>query len=152
RLEQQRETRSRSRPRRGDLMHAALRADRSRHARVQQRAMLEEIQMPPGLVFRVVDRAAVAPALRAGEPAPTRKIHVQIKPTFLDRKRAARHRPGRRKTKSQLEKIDVSHPPTMDSIPPTRSPAHPKNPPYPLVSARSQNASTSSRQSPATAM
>ena len=143
-LKQQREARSRSRPRRSDLMHAALRADHSGHARVQQRAVLEEIQMPPSLVFRVVDRAAVTPALRAGEPAPPRKVDVQIEPALLDSERAARHRPRRRKTKGQLKKIDVSHPPTMDPIPPTRSPARPKNPPYPLISARSHSACFSS--------
>jgi Protein of unknown function (DUF1236) len=62
--------------RRRHLAHAALGTRHSRHTRVQQRAVLEEIQMPPGLVFRVVDRAALAPALRAGEPTPPRKIHV----------------------------------------------------------------------------
>jgi hypothetical protein len=30
---------------------------------VQQRAMLKEVQMPPGLVFRVMNRAALAPTL-----------------------------------------------------------------------------------------
>ena len=75
-LKQQGEARSRARPRRGDLAHAALRTRHPRHTRVQQRAVLEEIQMPPGLLLRVMDRAALAPALRAGEPAPPRKIHV----------------------------------------------------------------------------
>jgi hypothetical protein len=44
---------------------------------VQQRAVLEEIQMPPGLLLRVMNRAALAPALRAGEPAPPRKIQYR---------------------------------------------------------------------------
>jgi hypothetical protein len=73
--------------------------------------MLEEIQMPPGLVFRVVDRAALAPTLRTGEPAPPRKIYVQIKPAVRRIEHATRHQPWRRKTKGQLEKIGVSHPP-----------------------------------------
>ena len=110
-LKQQREARARASPRRDDLMDATLRTPHPRRARVQQRAMLEEIQMPPSLVFRVMDRAAPAPALRAGEPAPPRKIHVQIEPTVHRVERAARHHPRRRKTKGQLEKIGVLHPP-----------------------------------------
>jgi hypothetical protein len=72
--------------------------------------MLKEIQMPPRLRFRVVDPAALAPAFRADEPAPGRKIHVQIEPTLLDRKLSSHHLPRRRQTQSQLEKIGVSHP------------------------------------------
>ena len=83
--------------------------------------MLEEIQMPPSLVFRVMNRAAIAPALRAGEPAPPRKIHVQIEPTVRRVERAARHHPRRRKTKGQLKKIGILHPLTINSIPPERS-------------------------------
>src|SRR5271166_4149215 len=136
-LEQQREPGTRPSPRRGDLAHPALRTAHARHASVQQRAMLEEVQMPPRLVLRVVNRTTLASALRAGEPAPTRKIHVQIEPTILDRKLAARHHPRRLQPKGQLEKIGVSHPLTIDSIPADRSPGKPKNPSYPLSSARS---------------
>src|SRR5208283_4787536 len=60
------------------------------------------------------------------KPAPTRKIHVQIEPAILDRKLAARHHPRRLQPKGQLEKIGVSHPPTIDSIPTDRSPSQPK--------------------------
>src|SRR5271165_2037046 len=85
--------------------------------------MLEEVQMPPRLVLRVVNRATLASALSAGEPVPTRKIHVQIELTILERKLAARHYPRRRQPKSQLEKIGVSHPLTIDSIPTDRPPS-----------------------------
>jgi hypothetical protein len=67
--------------------------------------MLEEVQMPPPLVLCVVNRATPASALGAGGPAPARKIHMQIEPTILDRKLAARHRPRRMQPKGQLEKI-----------------------------------------------
>src|SRR5208337_4403061 len=137
-LEQQREPGTRPSPRRGDLAHPALRTAHSRRSSVQERAVLEEVQMPPRLVLRVVNRATLAAALRAGEPAPTRKIHVQIEPTILDRKLAARHHPRRPQPKGQLEKIGVSHPLTIDSIPTNRSPCKPKNQPYPLNSARSR--------------
>src|SRR5271165_7171503 len=64
-LEQQREPGTRPSPRRSDLAHPALRTDHSRHTSVQQRAMLEEVQMPPRLVLRVVNRTTLAAALRA---------------------------------------------------------------------------------------
>src|SRR5208337_4349842 len=93
--------------------------------------------MPPRFILCVVNRATLASALGAGEPAPARKVHIQIEPTILDRKLAARHRPRQRKTKGQLEKIGVSHPLTINSIPTDRSPCQPKKQPYPLHSARS---------------
>ena len=136
-LEQQREPGTRPSPRRGDLAHPALRTAHSRHSSVQERAMLEEVQMPPRLVLRVVNPATLAPALRARKPAPTRKIHVQIKPAILDRKLAPRHHPRRLQPKGQLEKISVSHPLTINSIKTHRSQREPKNPSYPLSSARS---------------
>ena len=138
-LKQQGEARSRASPRRRHLAHAALRTRHPRHTRVQQRAMLEEIQMPPSLVFRVMNRAAIAPALRAGEPAPPQKIHVQIEPTVRRVERAARYHPRRRKTKSQLKKIGILHPLTINSIPTDRSSSQPKERPYPLNSARSRS-------------
>ncbi len=136
-LEQQREPGARPSPRRGDLAHPARRTDHPRHASVQERAVLEEVQMPPGLLLRVVNRATLAAALGAGEPAPARKIHVQIELTIRDRKRAPRHRPRRLQPKGQLEKIGVSHPLTINPIKTHRSPSQTKNPPYPLNSARS---------------
>src|SRR5208337_1895984 len=119
------------------LAHPAVRTAHARHTSVQQRAMLEEVQMPPRLVLRVVNCTTLASALSAGEPAPTRKIHVQIEPTILDRKLATRHRPRRLQPKGQLEKIGVSHPLTINSIPTDRSPSEPRKRPYPLLSARS---------------
>src|SRR5208337_1484414 len=50
-------------PRRGDLAHPALRTDHSRHSSVQERAVLEEVEMPPRLVLRVVNRTTLASAL-----------------------------------------------------------------------------------------
>src|SRR5208283_4121154 len=122
----QREPGTRPSPRRGDLAHAAFRTTHARHSSVHERAMLEEVQMPPRLVLRVVNRTTLASALRAGEPAPTRKIHVQIEPTILDRKLGSRHHPRRLQPKGQLEKIGVSHRPTINSIPTNRSPSQPK--------------------------
>src|SRR5208283_2763779 len=137
----QREPGTRPSPRRGDLAHAALRTTHARHSSVHERAVLEEVQMPPRLVLRVVNRATLAAALRAHKPAPTPKIYVQIEPTILDRKLAARHHPRRLQPKRQLEKIGVSHPLTIDSIPTNRSPRKPKKQPYPLNSARSAKCS-----------
>ena len=71
--------------------------------------VLEEVQMTPRLGLRVVNRATLAAALSACEPAPARKIHVQIEPTILDRKLRSRHHPRRLQPKGQLEKIGVSH-------------------------------------------
>ena len=93
--------------------------------------------MPPSLVFRVMNRAAIAPALRAGEPAPPRKIHVQIEPTVRRVERAARYHPRRRKTKGQLKKIGILHPLRLNTITLSdRQPGRPI-PTYPLLSARS---------------
>ena len=129
---------TRSRPRSGDLVHPALRTRHPRHARVQQGAMLEEIEMPPGLVIRIVNRAAFAPALRASESAAARKIHVQIEPTILRVEFAARHRPRRRKTQGLAGK-DRCLASLPSKVPFSRrgSPTHPPKPPYPLLSARS---------------
>ena len=104
--------------------------------------MLEEVQMPPGLLLRIVNRATLVAALGAGEPAPARKIHVQIELTILDRKLAPRHHPRQLQPKGQLEKIGVSHPLMINSIPTDRPPSQTKNPPYPLSSARSHAART----------
>src|SRR5664280_2966992 len=78
--------------------------------------------MPPRLVLRVVNRATLAAALGAGEPAPARKIQVQIEPAVLDRKLDARHRPRRLQPKGQLEKIGVSHPCGFRPIAPNANP------------------------------
>ena len=67
---------------------------------VQQRAMLEEVRMPPRFILRVVNRATLASALGAGEPAPAWKVHIQIEPTILDRKLATRHRRRPREIRS----------------------------------------------------
>ena len=125
-FKQQRETRTRARPGRRDLVHAAVRASHPRRARVQKRAMLKEIQMPPRLVLRVVDRASFAPASRTGEPAPAREIHVQIEPTILRVENSLRITvQGDERPKGQLEKIGVSHPATIIPIPTLRSPITP---------------------------
>ena len=137
-FKQQREPGARASPWRSDLAHAALRTRHPRHTRVQQRAMLEEVQMPPRLVLRVVDRAALASAFRAGEPAPARKIHVQIELAILDRKLAARHLPRRRQTQGQLKKIGVSHPRSIFQLAKSRTGGSLKIPRYPHHSARSQ--------------
>ena len=109
-FKQQRETRTRASPGNRDLVNSTRRASHPWGARMQERAMLKEVQMPPRLGFRVVDPAAFASAFRAHKPAPGWKIHVQIEPAVRDRKLAAHHLPRRRQTQGQLEKIGVSHP------------------------------------------
>jgi len=55
-LKQQGEAAVRTGPGHHRLLHAATVATNPRHARVKERLMLEEIEMPPGLRSGVVDR------------------------------------------------------------------------------------------------
>src|ERR1700709_62994 len=93
--------------------------------------------MPPRIVLRVVNRAALPPAHGAGERAAARKIHIQIEPTGLNVERAARHCPRRRKPQGKLKKVGVSHPDTIIANPPPSFKSPAKNRTYPLVLARS---------------
>ena len=61
---------SRPRPRHRDRVHAVGGARHARHARVNERLVLEEDQMPPHALPRVMHRTRglAAPRFRAGEP------------------------------------------------------------------------------------
>ena len=126
-LEQQREPGTRPSPRRGDLAHPAVRTAHARHTERATACHAGRSPVPPRFILRVVNRVALASALGAGEPTPARKVHIQIEPTIPDRKLATRHRPRRLQPEGQLEKIGVSHPLTINSIPTDRSPTEPKN-------------------------
>ena len=75
RLEQEREPASRPRPRHRDRVHAVGGARHARHARVNERLVLEEVQMPPHALPRVMHRTRglAAPRFRAGEPRTRRE-------------------------------------------------------------------------------
>lgn len=72
RLEQEREPASRPRPRHRDRVHAVGGARHARHARVNERLVLEEVQMPPHALPRVMHRTRglAAPRFRAGNREP----------------------------------------------------------------------------------
>src|SRR5690554_6076499 len=78
-LEQQGEVAARPRPGHLDALDAMLRALGARHAGVQVAVMLEEIQVPPGLVGEIVSRTGLA-ALRAGVEAASLGLDVEIQP------------------------------------------------------------------------
>ena len=108
RLEQQREPGPLPRPRHLDLMHLVLRTADPRHPRRQVRLMLEEVQMPPGLLLGVVHLAPLPTALRAREPRPLRKVDSQIQPALLGVELDIHHPPRLLKTERLLEQLAVA--------------------------------------------
>src|SRR5690554_4781513 len=78
-LEQQGEVAAWPGPGHLDALDAMLRALGAGHAGVQVAVMLEEVQMPPGLVGEVVSRTGLT-ALRAGVEAAALGLDVEVQP------------------------------------------------------------------------
>ena len=104
------------------------------------RHMLEEVQMSPSLILRVVRRAVGPAALRTLKLASSGEIDEYVQPLLLGIKRAALNQPRRKKPKRQLKKICVLHSglllrdlPYNDNHKSSRLKY-----PYPLTSAKSQ--------------
>jgi hypothetical protein len=73
--------------------------------------VLEEVQVPPGLGFAVVDGAAVPRALGAREARALGEVDAQLKPALL--KRTVGHAPRSGQPERLLEEVDISHPPIV---------------------------------------
>ena len=80
RLEQQREARSGSGPGHVDLFDAAIRARDARRARMQERLVLEEIEMPPLLHRGVVHGTIGLGAVRAREAPASEEVDLDVEP------------------------------------------------------------------------
>ena len=130
RLEQEREPASRPRPRHRDRVHAVGGARHARHARVNERLVLEEVQMPPHALPRVMHRTRglAAPRFRAGEPRTRREPDrdMQFPPAvLLVTELHARHPPRVRQLQGGGEQRRGIHTPKLPDQhhhPPTHSP------------------------------
>ncbi len=108
RLEEQREVRALPRPRHLDLQRAVLCADHPRHPRSQIRLMLEEVQMPSGVRFGVVDLAARRAASRTCKPSPLPEVEPQIQPAAADVELDLLHLPWLLKPKRSLKQVEIN--------------------------------------------
>lgn len=95
RLHQQREADVRPRPGSRHGLHPMRGALHPRQPRVQQRLMLEEVQMPPGVFSAVIRSADVLVARRARKLAAGRKIQPDVQLLGFAAKLDPRHRPRR---------------------------------------------------------
>ena len=139
RLEQEREPASRPRPRHRDRVHAVGGARHARHARVNERLVLEEVQMPPHALPRVMHRTRglAAPRFRAGEPRTRREPDRDMQfpsAVLLVTELHARHPPRVRQLQGGGEQRRGIHTPKLPDQhhpPPTHSPTpnseRPKN-------------------------
>lgn len=130
RLEQEREPASRPRPRHRDRVHAVGGARHARHARVNERLVLEEVQMPPHALPRVMHRTRglAAPRFRAGEPRTRREPDRDMQfpsAVLLVTELHARHPPRVRQLQGGGEQRRGIHTPKLPDQhhhPPTHSP------------------------------
>ena len=103
RLEQQREAGARPRPRHGDLLDAAVGAGDARRTSMQERLVLEEVEVPPRLHGGVVHGTVGLGAVRAREAAALREIDLDIETTGLGIEIGRLDHPRRHKAESELQ-------------------------------------------------
>ena len=109
RLEEQRKARALPRPGDAHLAHAVLGAQDARHARAEVGLVLEEVEVAPGLLARVVDRAAGALALRAGEASATAEVEAQVEASARGVEARPDDAPGLVEAERLLEEVEVTH-------------------------------------------
>lgn len=139
RLEQEREPASRPRPRHRDRVHAVGGARHARHARVNERLVLEEVQMPPHALPRVMHRTRglAAPRFRAGEPRTRREPDRDMQfpsAVLLVTELHARHPPRVRQLQGGGEQRRGIHTPKLPD-----QHHHPPRPTHPHQTAKGQN-------------
>ena len=71
--------------------------------------MLEEIQVPPGLLDGVVHRAVGLAALGTREAAAGLEVDLDVEPLPLGVEVGRRHHPRRHQAECELEQIDIAH-------------------------------------------
>src|SRR4029453_938665 len=111
-LEQESEAGTGPCPRHIDETHAAVAAVNTCDARMQEGLVLEEIQMPPGLLDGVVHRAARLAAIRTREAAASLEIDLDVEPLLLGVEVGRRHHPRWHQAECELEQIDITHGPS----------------------------------------
>jgi hypothetical protein len=109
RLEQQREAGAGPGPRHRNLLDAAVRAGDARGARVQERLMLEEVEMPPGLLHGVVRRAVGLGAVGARKAATCREVDLDVEAALLGVEGGGLDQPRRHDAERQLQQIGITH-------------------------------------------
>ena len=140
RLEQQREPRALPRPRHLHLLDRVLRADHPRNPRRQVRLVLEEVQMPPGLLLGVMHLAACRSTLRTPEPRALREVDAQIQPPPLHVKLDIHYLPRLLKTKRSGKQVEIVHAGSHDRGSEARqTPSHTGR--YPLKTPRGRRVS-----------
>ncbi|OIQ72678.1 hypothetical protein GALL_456950 [mine drainage metagenome] len=115
-FEQQREPRSRARPRHFHLLHPVLLAAAAGNPRRQVGRVLEEVQMPPGLFLRVMNLRGL-PALRAGEGGSSREVDPDVQPPRLGGEHQLLHLPGGGQSKRHGEEGIRIHPSMIPALP-----------------------------------
>src|SRR5215831_5300379 len=109
RFEQKRETGSRPCPRHVDEAHATVGTVDAGDARVQERLVLKEIEVAPGLLHRVVHRAVGLAALGTGKAATGLEVDLYIEPLLVGVELGVHHHPRRHQAECELEQIDIAH-------------------------------------------
>src|SRR5215510_9337295 len=109
RFEQKREAGSRPCPRHVDEAHATVGTVDAVDARVQEGLVLKEIEVAPGLLYRVVHRAVGLAALGTGKPATGLEVDLDIEPLLVGVELGVHYHPRRHQAECELEQIDVAH-------------------------------------------
>jgi hypothetical protein len=103
------------RPGHAYLPHPVLGAAHPRQPGMQQRLVLEEVQMPPRLVRSVVHPAGIVRATpdRTGEPGTPIELKVQVQPGLLRIELSARHPPRPGQPQRRREQAQLVHTPDL---------------------------------------
>jgi len=109
RFEQEREAGAGPCPWHGDEAHAVVGAVDARDTRVQEGLVLEEIEVAPRLLHRVMHRAVGLAALGAGKAAAGLEVDLDVEPLLVGVEFGVRHHPRRHQAESELEQIDIAH-------------------------------------------
>ena len=108
-FKQQCEARAGSRPRHGDLLHAARRTFDARRAGRKECLMLKEVQVTPRLHDRIVRRTVRGLAIRARKTTAGREVDLQIEALLVGIEFSRLDQPRRHKAKRKLEQVCIAH-------------------------------------------
>jgi hypothetical protein len=105
-----------------------LRTAHPRHPRDQEGLVLEEVQVTPRLLRRVVDLATGGVALRASEARAPLEIDAQLKAPLTGIEGRPHHPPRLAQPQRRLKQLDISHRPRLrtPAPKPTRNSEGPK--------------------------
>jgi hypothetical protein len=92
-LKQEDKAAARSRPGQGHLQNPASGTPDTRHSGNQMGFVLKEVQMPPALRLRIVNRTVPLPAGGTGKTAPPGKVQSDVQTSFLGIELTTHHPP-----------------------------------------------------------